>query len=450
MNGKRITWLTIATVTLGIIVGVCSGALTLLLYTVERFALGYVESSRVPGPFHVTALRRIVSVVLGSAIAAVIWWLLRSKTTRVPSVGKAVKGETMPVWQTIVHVVLQIGIVGCGSSIGREVAPRELGAMLAQRLTSLKRFGSEELSDKDRSMIVAAAAAAGLAGVYNAPLAGLFFVLELLITDISVEMVGVCLGMSTISAFIATAVKGGAHAFYVLPDMPQTSTLSLMLFALIAGVCAACIGTLFRRATNWAQSGSRNDAGIVWKMPLAALFTGIVAIWVPQVMGNGRAMGTLAFDTTAIARLMEMGGSATGRDSHTLVTVILPILAISFAAKAVVTILTIRAGASGGVLQPGIALGASLGAILGVFWTLICPGDSLGACALIGASATLAASQRAPLMAMFLVLELCDAPMTLFVPVCLAVATSSMVCRWLDARSGAVNRAGELTEPAKI
>jgi hypothetical protein len=53
-------------------------------------------------------------------------------------------------------------------------------------------------------------------------------------------------------------------------------------------------------------------------------------------------------------------------------------------------------------------------------------------------------------MAMFLVLELCDAPMTLFVPVCLAVATSSMVCRWLDARSGAVNRAGELTEPAKI
>ena len=134
---KRLGWLAAATIVLGVLIGVGAGLLTLLLYGVEHVLLGYIEGPELPGPFGVPAARRAISVTVGLSIAGIIWYLLRHKTTAVPSVKKAVAGKRMPFWQTIAHVVLQIFIVGSGASIGREVAPRELGAMLAQRFCDL-------------------------------------------------------------------------------------------------------------------------------------------------------------------------------------------------------------------------------------------------------------------------------------------------------------------------
>ena len=166
---KRLGWLAAATIVLGVLIGVGAGLLTLLLYGVEHVLLGYIEGPELPGPFGVPAARRAISVTVGLSIAGIIWYLLRHKTTAVPSVKKAVAGKRMPFWQTIAHVVLQIFIVGSGASIGREVAPRELGAMLAQRFCDL--FHIEGVDGIDRRMVVAVAAGAGLGGVYDAPLA---------------------------------------------------------------------------------------------------------------------------------------------------------------------------------------------------------------------------------------------------------------------------------------
>ena len=103
---KRIGWLTAATLVLGAIIGACAGLLTLLLYGVEYVMLEFIESEFIPGAFTVPAVRRIASVTLGLGVAGVIWYLLRTKTEKVPSVKKAVNGGRMPFWQTIVHVVL--------------------------------------------------------------------------------------------------------------------------------------------------------------------------------------------------------------------------------------------------------------------------------------------------------------------------------------------------------
>lgn len=180
----RIPALIAAVAVVGIAIGAAAGLLTLMLYQVERFALGYIENAHESGPFNVPAIRRAISVTVGASIAAVMWWLLRTRTTEVPSVKKAVGGAIMPVWQTIVHVLLQIFIVGTGMSIGREVAPRELGAMFGQRFARWVR-----LDAKDTRMLVAITAAAGLAGVYNAPLAGTFFAVEILLADVTLETV---------------------------------------------------------------------------------------------------------------------------------------------------------------------------------------------------------------------------------------------------------------------
>lgn len=396
----RIPGLIAAVAIVGIAIGAAAGLLTLMLYQVERFALGYIENAHESGPFNVPAIRRAISVTVGAFIAAVIWWLLRTRTTTVPSVKKAVGGALMPVWQTIVHVLLQIFIVGTGMSIGREVAPRELGAMFGQRFARWVRLGV-----KDTRMLVAITAAAGLAGVYNAPLAGTFFAVEILLADVTLETVTLAFACSALASWVASLVKG-THTFYLIGKANGLFTPDYMVFALIAGLMLGVAGALFRRGSQWAEKNKPSGAGILWMMPLAGLLTGVVAIAVPQVMGNGRATAQLSFSSKADLA-------------------VIPVLLLSFVAKAIVTLMTIRSGASGGVLQPGIALGASGGAILGILWMQVFRTNSIGMYALLGACALLAASQQAPLMAICLVMELADAPINLFVPIGLAVAVSA-------------------------
>ena len=460
VTAKRLGWLAATTIILGVIIGAGAGLLTLLLYGVEHVMLGYVEGSELPGPFGVPAVRRAISVTIGLTLAGIIWYFLRNKTTKVPSVKKAVAGERMPVWQTLVHVVLQIGIVGSGASIGREVAPRELGAMLAQRFCDL--FHIEGADGIDRRMVVAVAAGAGLGGVYNAPLAGMFFAVEILLVDVTLEKVAFGLGMSAIAAFVAASIKGH-HTFYDITAMQPQSTPTLMLFAVLCGAACGVAGAWFRKGSPWAESHQSHDKHILWQMPLAGLVTGLAAIVVPQVMGNGRAAAQLGFSTfvpegsaaagasqsasSAAAspwNLLAGGGNVSGSASTAVnagfqlsqsnIAMLLGVLALTFVAKALVTLMTIRSGASGGVLQPGIALGSTLGAMLGLIWILLFPADSVTACALIGAAALLSASQQAPLMAMCLVMELTEAPSAFFVPVGLAVAASSLVSKWMLSR----------------
>ena len=466
---KRLGWLAAATIVLGVLIGVGAGLLTLLLYGVEHVLLGYIEGPELPGPFGVPAARRAISVTVGLSIAGIIWYLLRHKTTAVPSVKKAVAGKRMPFWQTIAHVVLQIFIVGSGASIGREVAPRELGAMLAQRFCDL--FHIEGVDGIDRRMVVAVAAGAGLGGVYDAPLAGMFFAVEILLVDVTIEKVAFGLGMSAIAAFVAVAIKG--HCL-------------LMLGALICGAACGAGGALFRKGSQWAEAHKPTGKAILWQMTLAGLITGLMAIVVPQVMGNGRAAAQLGFstfipETAGTAGAMQWassaaaspwnlltgggnvsdsasgGGAGSGMASfwamlqggsgpsgsvmnagfplsQSNIWMLLGVLALTFVAKALVTLMTIRSGASGGVLQPGIALGSTLGAMLGLVWILMFPTDSVTVCALIGAASLLSASQQAPLMAMCLVMELSEAPITFFVPVGMAVATSSLISKWLLSR----------------
>lgn len=460
VTAKRLGWLAATTIILGVIIGAGAGLLTLLLYGVEHVMLGYVEGSELPGPFGVPAVRRAISVTIGLAVAGVIWYFLRNKTTKVPSVKKAVAGERMPVWQTLVHVVLQIGIVGSGASIGREVAPRELGSMLAQRFCDL--FHIEGADGIDRRMVVAVAAGAGLGGVYNAPLAGMFFAVEILLVDVTLEKVAFGLGMSAIAAFVAASIKGH-HTFYDITVMQPQSTPTLMLFAVLCGAACGVAGAWFRKGSQWSESHQSHDKHILWQMPLAGLVTGLAAIVVPQVMGNGRAAAQLGFSTfvpegsaaagasqsasSAAAspwNLLAGGGNVSGSASTAVnagfqlsqsnIAMLLGVLALTFVAKALVTLMTIRSGASGGVLQPGIALGSTLGAMLGLIWILLFPADSVTACALIGAAALLSASQQAPLMAMCLVMELTEAPSVFFMPVGLAVAASSLVSKWMLSR----------------
>lgn len=146
---------------------------------------------------------------------------------------------------------------------------------------------------------------------------------------------------------------------------------------------------------------------MLWLLPLITALTGIVAIWAPEVMGNGRALAQTALNYSA--------GTATN------VTVLVTLAALA-CAKALLTTLTLKAGASGGTLTPSIAIGAALGALLGILWNNLVPGTPIWQCAIVGAVALLSSSQHAPLMAMTMLAEVSHVSITALGP--LGLATS--------------------------
>lgn len=401
----RLTTMVVCSALLGALIGCCTAALSFILYDVESWALGYRETTAMPGPYSVDWRRRIISLVIAAFVAAVIWYVLRlRKSNRVPSVEQALNGALMPWWQTVVHVVLQICIIGAGMSLGREAAPRQLGAMLGQRAGLITK-----LDKRDLHTLVSIGAGAGIAGVYNAPLAGAVFAIEILMLDLSLGKITCALLCSGMAAWVSTLFTG-THTFYVMGQVDSVFSPDLMLYAVPAGFLLGLCGGLFRRGAKWAEQHKVQGPRILWTLPLAGLATGVLAIWLPEVMGNGRAVAQLGFSSSATIAM-------------------LPIMLLSFLAKGIMTLLTIRSGASGGVLSPAIALGASLGCSMGIVWMQLFHTNSIGVYALLGAAALLGASEQAPLMAACLAMEITSAPINLFVPVCVIMAVSMLASR---------------------
>ncbi|QBR46860.1 chloride channel protein [Leuconostoc kimchii] len=400
---KKTIVLVISTISLGLIVGLSSMLLGLFLDLVERVFLKYEETAKIPAPLGTFPTDRLLSVVVGAIIVAVIWWFLRTQTKTPISIKKALNGEQMPFWQTILHVMTQIFFVGTGGSVGRELAPREAGALFAQKWANLlQKLHIPALSQSDRQLLMTAAAGAGFAGIYIAPFTGMLFSVEVLLKKLTLRTVAVSLTMSTIAMFVGSLAKG-FRPYYLIGDA-KFSAISFLLIFILAPI-AGVVGALFRKLCQWAESHQTTNKLIFWQLPAMGLITGLIALLLPEIMGNGRSLAQLAMSSSSqkMVSILLFGGLL----------------------KTFVTVLTIRAGAAGGTLTPAIAIGAVIGAIVGLFLMPWLPAVSIWQCAVIGAGALLAASQQAPFMAMLMLIEIChlDSSALLSMGVAILIAT---------------------------
>ncbi|APS42610.1 Chloride channel protein [Weissella jogaejeotgali] len=401
--------LVISTIVLGLVVGLSSLFLGQLLDVVERLFLHFEENAAVPVPTETTAVNRLVSVTLGGLIVAIIWYTLKRYAQSTVSIKQALQGEKMPFAATAVHVMTQIFYVGTGGSIGRELAPREAGAMLAQQWQMImKRVGLAKLSTDDQRLLIAAAAGAGFAGIYIAPITGMLFAVEILLKKVDMKSVAVSLSMSVIAMLIGSISKGFVP-YYLIAK--KDFTLNMLPFVLVVGLLMGVLGAYFRRGFQWAGKHSALSSQILWQLPLAALITGLIAMFMPEIMGNGRGLAEFAFVNT---------------DYHLAL-----FLLVGALLKAVVTIMTIKGGASGGTLTPSIAIGSSLGVLIGFVYVLFVPSASLVQAGVIGAAGFLAASQQAPLMALFMLFEVCHLDYSALLPMGLSVALASASSKWI-------------------
>lgn len=413
MEEKSNGWgLAVTTVLLGTIVGGSSLLLSVLLDLTEHVFLHFRESNLVPVDISAGPGRRFLSVLVGGIIAAVIWYFLQRKYHPV-SIAKALDGKTMPLGKTLIHVCTQIFFVGTGNSIGRELAPREAGAAIAQKWTrTIHRYPWLQLSTEDQRMLVAAAAGAGFAGVYIAPITGAVFCIELLYKKVTARVVAVSLTMSVIATLIGSLVKG-YEPYYLVGS--QHYGLQLLPLVIILGILNGAAGTCFKVGVKLASKHRAVTKKVLVQLPLLALLAGGVASFYPQVMGNGRGLAQLAMNAN------------TSRQA-------LLLLLFGLFAKVVITLGTIKCGGYGGILTPSIAAGAVIGVFAGVLYTALVPGVTLAQTAVLGAACFLAASQQAPLMAMFMLFEVCHLDYTALLPLALGVALSISTSRALQKR----------------
>ncbi|QJA00776.1 chloride channel protein [Leifsonia sp. PS1209] len=395
---KWIIRLVVVTALVGIGAGIGGGLVYLALHAIQHLAFGYSEGTFIDGLLQAPPVNRVVALAVAGVFGGVGWWALRRWGRLQPrhaivSVESAVGGRRMPWFVTIANAGLQVVIVGLGASIGREVAPRELGALAADWLS--ERAG---VSARERRILVACGAGAGLAAVYNVPFGGAVFAVEILLAEISFATVLPALASSAIATLVARLVVP-ANPLYPIEQFPLSP--SVVVWAVLAGPVIGLAAIGFVRLMQYARAIRPKSWGILIVMPLVFTAVGVVSLWFPAILGNGRSLGQLAM-TASLPVLL--------------------ILAITLL-KVFATAGTIGAGAAGGTLTPSLAVGAGLGLTIGAAWNLVWPGGApIAVFALVGAAAFLAVTMRAPLTALLLVMEFTAQGPDMFAPVMLCVA----------------------------
>ena len=401
-TGATRRWL--VTIAVGLASGVAGVLVSLLLRAVQQVAYAYPAGRMrfLEGVTAASPLRRFGALCAAGGVAAIGWWALDRWGRRRVRIEEAVAGDPprMPVVTTLIHTALQIVTVALGSPLGREVAPREVGAAFAGWLSARARLASEEAR-----VLLACGAGAGLAAVYNVPLAGALFAMEVLLASYAWRS----FVPAVVTALIATGVSRlclGDATQYDVP--PFAVDGSLVAWALVAGPLIGVAAFAFRRTAEVVRpKRGRHD----WRTIVLSLAVfagiGLLAGPFPDLLGNGKGPAQVSFD----------GAFAAG-----------PAFVV-LALKVVVVYATIRAGAHGGLLTPGIACGALLATVLGSGWSLWWAGPAPGAYALVGATVFLAVSMAAPWTAIVLLFEMTGMAPIFIVPIGLGVAGAIAIDR---------------------
>ena len=286
----------------------------------------------------------------------------------------------LPIRASVVKSAAAMCSIASGGSIGREGPMVQLAAVAASWLGRWRRLSAPQLR-----LLVACGAAAGIASAYNAPIAGSFFVAEIILGTIAMESLGP-LAVSAVAATLTIRALSDAHTLYAVPAFTLHSLWEIGPF-LILGALAGTLAPFFLRSLRQAEGlfARTNLPGPV-RLLLGGLIVGGLAVWVPEVCGNGYSV--------VVAILHGQLGW----------TVLVLVLVCKWAATAA----SFGSGAPGGVFTPTLFMGAALGYLFGYAVHAVWPDGAADpqAFALVGMGALLAAASHAPVMAIIMLFEM--------------------------------------------
>lgn len=399
-------WL--AVVLTGVGTGVAAAALTRLLEWVQHVMWNGSGTKLLEAAMNASAERRMLVLLCAGLTTAAGQFLLRRVTS-----GNGIDtteaiwfyAGRMPALRTLGSAVLSIIIVAMGTSLGREGAPKQAGAVLAN-------FFSDRgwLSDEQRRLLVACGAGAGMAAAYGVPLGGALF---------SLEVMRGALALRYVLPALITSLVAAAVAWLALPDAPTYlipaygSSPSVVVWALVAGPIAGLAAVAYVRLVRRADQHKPHN----WRRLLAPVVVlaalGVVAVWFPQILGNGKDVSQQAFAGQVAP----------------------PLLLTLLILRPIATVLCLRSGAPGGLFTPTLTVGAMLGGVLGYAWSLMWPGVPPGLFAVLGAAAMLGATTQGPISSIVLMIELTGRDRSLILPLVLIVCIATLVSRTIETRS---------------
>jgi CIC family chloride channel protein len=360
----------------------------------------------------------LVPTLGGLVVGLLVYFFAReAKGHGVPEVMEAVAlrgGRIRPIVAVVKSIASSV-CIGSGGSVGREGPIVQIGSALGSTVGQLFNLSDERIRN-----LVACGAAGGIAATFNAPIAGVFFALEVILAEFSVAYFGTVVISAVIASTIGQAVFGDLPAFPVPTEYHLINVLEFGLYPLL-GVLAALIGVLFVRTLYWAEDRF-NGLKLVpeWVKPAigGALLGGLALVYpmftslqwerLPQVFGVGYDVIQASFQGKILL------GSA-------LILLFLKLMATS---------LTLGSGGSGGIFAPSLFMGAMLGAAFGSFMNLLFPSTTAppGAYALVGMAAVFSASAHAPITAVIILFEL-TGDYHIILPLMLTVAIATLLSR---------------------
>jgi len=312
-------------------------------------------------------------------------------------------------WRRLIPVKFAGGVLGIGAglSLGREGPTVQMGAAVAKALAGLLRT-----PEGDVPQLLSAGAGAGLAAAFNAPLAGLLFVIEELHRELSSRTAAGALVAAVTATVITQWLAGDTPSFeaHGLAAMP----LAALPLALLVGLLGGAGGVLFNKSLLTSQHLAQRQKLIPrWMLPgIAGLTAGLLGWWMPDVLGGGQVVGERLLGGTMNATLSA--------------------LAVLFGAKLLFTAMSYGSGAPGGIFAPMLLLGALVGAIFAKVATLILPAQASQSqvLAVLGMAAFFVGSVRAPLTGIVLISEMTGGYDLLF-PICIACLGAYLIAEGL-------------------
>ncbi|MDX2096245.1 MAG: chloride channel protein [Leptolyngbyaceae cyanobacterium bins.59] len=334
--------------------------------------------------------------ILGGILVSIMRWRWQDFGPGISSLIRATQenapSSSLPLKPVAKMVAAAISL-GTGASLGPEGPSVEIGANFGVLLGRIL-----QVSQERQRLLLGAGAAAGLAAGFNAPIAGVFFALEVVLgTTFATSAVSVVLLAAVVAALIAQIGLGSQPAF-TLPAYDVRSPFELPLYMGL-GLFASLISVTYTQSIKFAQDAFQGKIlGFPWLnyLPrwihpvLGGICIGLVGLYWPQILGVG-------YETVeAMLRDVEFS---------------LPLLVTLLIVKMLMTAVSLGSGLVGGVFAPAMFLGASLGAAYGKVMALLLPASLISiaappAYAMVGMAAVLAGSARAPLTAILLMFEL--------------------------------------------
>ena len=297
--------------------------------------------------------------------------------------------------------VLATGLtLGSGGSGGREGPIVLIGASLGSKVAQMARLGEDQVRS-----LVAAGAGAGIGAAFNAPIAGMLFALEVILSSFAVRHMS-----SIVVASVAAAITSRSLVGDDLTVHPSAYRLGdyreLVLYAALALVIVAAAVLFLRlldKLEGWARtSGQRRS----WARPVGfGILAALVVLAEPMLLGTDDARLAGTGQGVVDHLLVNASGVMATPNDLSEVWWVLGLLGVG---KILATSITLTSGASAGAFMPSLFIGATVGTafakLVGPLWG-VSP-LSTGSFAVVGMAAMFAAMGRAPLTAILLVFEI--------------------------------------------